>query len=50
MRMGRFSAGFGSTAGGLITKHAKQRAFQLYTMEKGGTLISVKRIEGDGKE
>ena len=30
---------FGSGAGGLIVKHAKQRVSQLYTADKGGTRI-----------
>jgi hypothetical protein len=37
MEMDRFSAEFGSAAGGLIAKHAKHRVFQLYTADKGGT-------------
>jgi hypothetical protein len=37
MRIDRFSVGFGAAAGGYTQKHAKQRVFQLYITDKGGT-------------
>ena len=40
MEKDRFSVEFGSVAGGYTEKHAKQRVFQLYTTDKGGTFFT----------